>query len=291
MLDSRVTVYETEGGFNCLSPPPGPLSLGETGWGDGYANIHPMPQSSIVVLGGINMDLVAYASRFPEPGETVVGARFLTYPGGKGANQAVAAARLALRGAEGLGVKVKMIGRVGGDAFGREMLDSMAAAGVDVTGVAVDLEASSGIAAINIDASGQNRIVQVPGANHVCGQEEVELAGEALVRAAVLMLQLEVPLEVSLAAARQAASQGVAVVLDPGPALPLPAELYGYCSYITPNETEAEALVGFPITDPFVGPACGERAGEPRRRVCRRQDGRPGSLLRHRGSGAPHGCL
>ena len=187
------------------------------------------------------MDLVAYAPRFPQDGESVVGSRFLTYPGGKGANQAVAASRM--------GAQVRMIGRVGGDAFGQQLLDSLAASGVDVRGVAVDSEVSSGIAAIIIDASSQNRIVQVPGANGNCGADEVKRANEALEGASALMLQLEVPLEVSLSVARQAASQGVAVVLDPGPARPLPEELYAYCAFITPNETEAQALVGFAVED------------------------------------------
>ena len=200
-----------------------------------------MSQASVVVLGGINMDLVTVSPRFPEPGETVVGERFLTYPGGKGANQAVAAARL--------GAMVTIVGRVAGDSFGRELLDHLRGDGADVSGVAVDAEASSGIAVINIDSSAQNRIIQVPGANGTCGPGEVERVVEALEDAAVLMLQLEVPLETSMAAAHEAASMGKTVILDPAPAWPLPAELYRCCGYITPNETEAQALVGFPVVD------------------------------------------
>ena len=160
----------------------------------------PMPQPTVVVLGGINMDLVSFTQRFPEPGETVVGSRFLTYPGGKGANQAVAASRM--------GAQVRMIGRVGGDAFGPQLLQSLQCSGVDVAGVVTDSENSSGIAVINIDASGQNRIVQIPGANQGCGEEEVQRAREALADASVLMLQLEVPLEVSVASAKEAVDGG-----------------------------------------------------------------------------------
>ena len=196
---------------------------------------------SIVVLGGINMDLVTVAERFPEAGETVVGSRFLTYPGGKGANQAVAAARM--------GVATAMVGRVGDDIFGPQLIESLAASGVDVSRVGVELGASSGIAVVNIDASTQNRIIQILGANTTCGQAEGERVMEALEGASTLMLQLEVPVELSLSVARQAAAMGKRVILDPGPARPLPQEFYTCCSVITPNETEAQALVGFPVTD------------------------------------------
>ena len=195
------------------------------------------------------MDLVTVTPWFPEAGETVVGSSFLTYPGGKGANQAVATARLAQRGAEGMGARVRMIGRVGGDSFGRQLLDSLRNTGVDVTGVGIDPESTSGVAVINLDASRQNRIVQIPGANSTCGEAEVERTITALADASVLMLQLEVPIEVSLVAAREASSMKKLVILDPGPARELPQEIYAFCSYITPNETEAQALVGFPVVD------------------------------------------
>ena len=187
------------------------------------------------------MDLVTVSRRSPQPGETVVGDRFLTCPGGKGANQAVAAARM--------GARVSMVGRVGGDSFGGELLGHLRSAGVDVAGIEVDSGASSGIAVINIDSSAQNRIVQVLGANATCGPAEVSRVVEAMEHASVLMLQLEAPLEASLEAARAAFSMGRTVVLDPGPARPLPDEMYACCSYITPNETEAQALVGFPVVD------------------------------------------
>lgn len=196
---------------------------------------------SIVVLGGINIDLVTISPRFPEPGETVVGRRFLTYAGGKGANQAVAAARM--------GADVVMVGRVGDDIFGPQLREGLAAAGVDISGVAVAQGSSSGIAVINIDASAQNRIIQIPGANHTCDEGEADRVRQALANASTLLLQLEVSIDLSLQVAQEAAALGKTVILDPGPVRPLPAEFYHCCWVITPNETEAQALVGFPVVD------------------------------------------
>lgn len=195
---------------------------------------------SVVVLGGINMDLVTVVSRFPEAGETVVGSRFLTYPGGKGANQAVAAARM--------GAGTLMVGKVGDDIFGPQLTEALASGGVDVSGVAVESGISSGLAVINIDASSQNRIVQILGANETCGEAEKQRVIKALREASVL-LQLEVSVDLSLTVAQEAAARGKTVVLDPGPVRPLPKEFYSCCHVITPNETEAPALVGFPVTD------------------------------------------
>ena len=196
----------------------------------------------IVVLGGINMDLVTYSDRFPSPGETVVGDRFLTYAGGKGANQAVAAARM--------GGRTVMVGQVGDDIFGPQLLEGLQAAGVDVSGVAVADGQTSGIAVIGIDGSAQNRIVQVLGANSTCGPAQADAVAAALSDASVLMLQLEVPVDVSLAAARAAKAAGKTVILDPGPVRPFPEELLQLADVVTPNETEAEALVGFHIDAP-----------------------------------------
>ena len=196
----------------------------------------------IVVLGGINMDLVTYSARFPEVGETVAGERFLTYAGGKGANQAVAAARM--------GGRTAMVGCVGDDIFGPQLLDGLSAAGVEVSRIAIAPGETSGIAVISIDASAQNRIVQVLGANATCDAEQADAVISALANAGTLMLQLEVPMEVSLAVARAARAAGKSVMLDPGPVRPVPADLLRHSSFITPNETEAEALVGFAVDGP-----------------------------------------
>ena len=201
-----------------------------------------MTRPSIVVLGGINMDLVTFASRFPGAGETVVGSQFLTYAGGKGANQAVAAARM--------GARSVMVGRVGEDIFGPQLLHGLTGFGVDVTRIAVASGESSGIAVVNVDDSAQNRITQILGANTTCGEPEAASVLEAMADASVLMLQLEAPVELSARVAGEAAAMGKTVILDPGPVRPFPIEMYQHCSVITPNETEAEALVGFPVTGP-----------------------------------------
>ena len=136
--------------------------------------------ASIVVLGGINMELVTVSPRFPEDGETVVGSQFLTYPGGKGANQAVAAARM--------GASVAMVGRVGNDVFGPQLVDFMAESGVSVSAIGVETGDNSGLAVISIDASSQNRIIQVLGANDTCGEDELEQVRRALPSASTLLL-------------------------------------------------------------------------------------------------------
>lgn len=202
------------------------------------ADIRPL----ILSLGGINMDLVTFGDRLPADGETVVGERFVTYGGGKGANQAVAAARMGARSA--------MVGRVGDDIFGPQLVELLQTAGVETGRVGVAAGVSSGIAVISVGAGGQNRITQVLGANDTCGDAEYDAVAERLRRleVAALLLQLEVSVELSLRVAETAAAQGVIVILDPGPARPIPAELYGNLAVITPNETEAEALVGYPIS-------------------------------------------
>ncbi|HIF43700.1 MAG TPA: ribokinase [Dehalococcoidia bacterium] len=198
--------------------------------------------TNIIVLGGINMDLVTFAPRFPRPGETVVGNSFLTYAGGKGANQAVAVSRMGARSA--------MVGRVGGDIFGPQLLDGLTTAGVDITGVGINPNEMSGIAVIGIDETAQNCITQILGANDTCGPAEAAEVKHRLPSAAALLLQLEVSIDLSLEVAREAKTLGVMVMLDPGPVRPVPKELLNLCDVITPNETEAQALVNFPVTGP-----------------------------------------
>lgn len=195
----------------------------------------------ILSLGGINMDLVTFSNRLPADGETVVGERFVTYPGGKGANQAVAAARMGARSA--------MVGRVGDDMFGPQLTYLLEAAGVEAGAVGVSSGTNSGIAVISVGDGGQNRIVQVLGANDTCGDAEYEAVEHLLPQASALMLQLEVSIGLSVKVAELAAAQGIHVILDPGPVRPVPQEFYRNVSVITPNETEAEALVGYPVAD------------------------------------------
>ena len=196
---------------------------------------------AIVVLGGINMDLIGTAPRLPSPGETVMGEGFYTAPGGKGANQAVAAARM--------GASVRMVGRVGRDTFGAGLLDNLRACGVDVSGVMEDAEAASGVAMILLDASRQNRIVVIGGANMRCDDAQVDAVASALEGADALMLQCEIPPATSLKAARIAREMGVRVVWDPSPAEGFPPEAYAVVDVLTPNQAEAAALTGIDVTD------------------------------------------
>lgn len=206
---------------SCMSPPPDP----------------PM----IVVLGGINMDLIGVAPRLPVQGETVIGERFYTAPGGKGANQAVAAANL--------GARVRMVGRVGADAFGPTLLADLRGYGIDVQGVVEDPHNASGIAMILLDAERQNHIVAIYGANAACDGAQLEATKRALDGADALLLQLEIPIDVSLAAARYARSRGVWVIWDPAPAMDIPKDLYAAVDVLTPNQTEAAFLTGTEVTD------------------------------------------
>ncbi|MEU7555914.1 ribokinase [Streptomyces sp. NPDC044571] len=192
----------------------------------------------IAVLGSTNMDLVAYVAKAPRLGETVTGREFRTVPGGKGANQAVAAARS--------GGEVVMIGAVGADEFGVRLRSALAQAGVETAALRT-VEGASGTAHITVDDEGGNSIIVIPGANaRVTG---LEAGDESRIGAAdSLLLQLEVPLSAVLAGARAARAHGVRTVLTPAPAQPLPAELLAVVDLLVPNEHEAAALTG--LTDP-----------------------------------------
>jgi ribokinase len=192
----------------------------------------------IVVIGSLNMDLVGCAPRIPVVGETIVGHKFFSEPGGKGANQAYAAATL--------GGRVAMLGRVGNDEFGREMRSNLEKVGCDVSGLASIEGATSGIALIFVADTGQNSIIIVPGANDMFSPADVDGAQEYLKNAALVLLQLENPLPTVLAAARAAHRAGARVILDPAPAQPVPEELFALCDVITPNETEAAILADLP---------------------------------------------
>ena len=196
---------------------------------------------TIVVFGSVNMDLVATTDRLPEPGETVFGATFQTAPGGKGANQAVAAARL--------GANVRMVGRVGADEFGPVLLEGLRSEGIDASRVATDPDNPSGVAMILVDDDAQNVIVAVYGANMACDDQQLAALEDSLDGADALLLQLETPLPVAIQAARAAKHRGVTVVWDPAPALDMGPEAYALCDVLTPNQVEAEFLTGIPVTD------------------------------------------
>lgn len=197
----------------------------------------------VIVFGSINMDLIARASRLPLPGETLRGHDFFTGAGGKGANQAVAAARL--------GISTQLVGRVGNDPFGSELLTGLGSAGVDTSCVLVDETVGSGVAVIEVDDRGENHIIIIAGANGRVNEEDVERLQGLLPGAAALLLQLEVSFSAVLSAALAAQQVGVRVILDPAPAsLEIPAELFPLVDIITPNEVEASQLVGFPVDGP-----------------------------------------
>jgi ribokinase len=195
----------------------------------------------VTVVGSLNMDLVARAPRIPQPGETIIGGDFHTVPGGKGANQAVAAARL--------GAQVSMVGRVGRDAFANPLLDNLAAAGVDHAFVIPDPEAATGVALIVVDDTGQNSIVVASGANMRLSPADVEAAEAAIAGADALLLQLESPLESVTRAAEVARAHGVRVILNPAPARSLPAALLSLVDVLIPNESETALLTDMSVNN------------------------------------------
>lgn len=209
-----------------------------------------MARRHIVVLGSLNMDFVARTPRLPAPGETVLGDGFRMVPGGKGANQANAAARLAREPGT-----VKMAGRVGYDAFADHLRASLAAAGVDTTHVHATRSAPTGVAMIWVDAAGQNSILVTPGANLCVDASGVEALRGLYRQAACALFQLETPLEAVRRGMRIAREEGALTILDPAPAQPLDRETLELADLLTPNEGEARLLTGLDL-----GPAETEQA-------------------------------
>lgn len=190
----------------------------------------------IGVIGSLNMDLVATAERFPRPGETLVGREFRTFPGGKGANQAVAAARL--------GADVAMFGKLGDDVFGEQYRAILRKEGVRAAGVKSERGTSTGIAVIEVNGAGENHILIMPGANGRVDRTFIKSARIELVKRDIFLLQLEIPIPAILHAVRLLKRHGKTVILDPAPARRIPDELIAWVDYITPNETELEILAG-----------------------------------------------
>ncbi|KGP72380.1 ribokinase [Pontibacillus yanchengensis] len=189
---------------------------------------------SLTVVGSINMDLVTSTERVPNQGETVLGYDFATYPGGKGANQAVSASRL--------GAKTNMIGAVGSDAFGQELTETLRENGVVTENVKPVTDIPSGTATI-ILSDGDNRIIVNPGANHSVTPDYIESCAEVLRSSNVVLMQLEIPLETVEKAAKLAKEGGATVILNPAPIQALPKSLLQWVDIVTPNESEAKTLL------------------------------------------------
>jgi ribokinase len=185
--------------------------------------------------------MVVKSARIPAPGETVLGGEFVMAAGGKGANQAVAAARL--------GAAVSLVARLGADVFGDQAVAGFQREGIDTSFIARDADAASGVALILVDDQGENVIAVAPGANGRLTKDDVLRAKAVIEGASVLLLQLEVPLETVRCAAQVADTAGVTVILNPAPAQRLDTELLRHVGVLTPNETETELLTGVKVTD------------------------------------------
>lgn len=194
----------------------------------------PEPPPSVVVVGSVNMDLVVQVPTLPRRGETVTGGTLTRSPGGKGANQAAAAAKL--------GARVWLVGRTGSDEFGREARDDLEARGVDISALGYS-SMPTGVASIMVDGSGQNLIAVASGANHdLTGSDASDMLSRLPAENAVLLANLEVHTEVVSAAAEHAVHRGWRFVLNPAPARPLPESLLALCEVLSPNQAEADAL-------------------------------------------------
>ena len=193
----------------------------------------------IVVIGSLNMDMVVRTNRAPNAGETLMGQAFALSPGGKGANQAVAAARL--------GAEVSMIGSVGKDTFGSEMLEIIKQEGIHIEHISVSETEATGVASIVIEEDGENRIIVVPGANIDLFVEDIQALESIISQAEMIVMQLEMELAMSEHAIAIAHRHGIPVILNPAPARVLKDEMLGQVSFLTPNETEAGILTGMTV--------------------------------------------
>lgn len=195
----------------------------------------------IVVVGSINTDMVIKADRLPTPGETVLGGEFFMFPGGKGANQAVAAARL--------GGNVTFLANAGNDLFGEQAIRQFQRESIDTTYIGRDPDKPSGIALIGIDQQGENSILVASGANASLSEADIDRAEQVIRAAEVVLVQLETPLTTVYHLIHRCAAWGVRLILNPAPSQVLPNEIYKQLFAITPNETETEVLTGIRVVD------------------------------------------
>lgn len=198
-------------------------------------------RKKITVIGSSNTDMVIKANRLPVPGETVIGNHFMMNPGGKGANQAVAAARM--------GGDVSFITKTGNDLFGRQSMELYNSEGIKTDFVFSDQNNPSGVALISVDANGENCILVAPGANSFLSTKDIDKARTVIEAADLLLIQLEIPMETVEYATEIASQKGIKVVLNPAPAQNLAEDLLKNVSIITPNKSEAEILTGVRVTD------------------------------------------
>lgn len=195
----------------------------------------------IIVVGSSNTDMVIKAEKFPQPGQTILGGEFFLFPGGKGANQAVAAARL--------GGKVIFIAKVGNDMFGEQALQQFKTEGIVTDYIAKDPDHPSGVALITVDSKGENTIVVAQGSNGTLSPGDVKTAEREFAKADIVLTQLETPLPTILHVAKLVGKLQKKMILNPAPAMSLPDELFPYLYLITPNETETEILTGVKVKD------------------------------------------
>lgn len=200
-----------------------------------------MDAKRILIVGSSNTDMVIKTQKFPSPGETILGGKFLMNAGGKGANQAVAAART--------GGKVTFVGKIGNDIFGKQAVQQLKDEGINVEFVSVDEQNPSGVALITVDSKGENSIVVAPGSNGTLSSSDFDKASHVLDESAFVLLQLEIPIPTVEHIAEMAAKKHTKVILNPAPAARLSDELLRNISIITPNESEAELLTGIKVTD------------------------------------------
>jgi ribokinase len=200
-----------------------------------------MIKEGILVVGSTNMDMVVLTEKFPKPGETLLGKKFQTFPGGKGANQAVGVAKL--------GKKTFFITKMGDDDFRKKLTDNLSENGVGIDDILIDKAESTGIALITVDGSGENEIIVIAGSNMKLEPEDINSKKDIFGKAEILLLQLEIPLESIIAAVALANENNIKIILNPAPARELPDELLSKIDFITPNETELETLTGVKISD------------------------------------------
>jgi|SRR5690554_1088111 len=200
-----------------------------------------MKRNGVLVIGSANMDLVLSVKKFPQPGETIFGERFEMFPGGKGANQAVCSSKL--------GARTIFIGKIGNDEFGKNLSENFKREGVNINHILIDEASNTGTALITVDEEGENQIIVISGSNMKITPYDIKKEKEIFKEVKVVIVQLEIPVETVLEAARLAKENDCIFILNPAPAKELPEELISLTDYLTPNETELELLSGVDVDD------------------------------------------